>query len=443
MLNFKKNPIVYGTILLSFSGLICRGIGFFYRLFISQSFGEEAMGIFQLTSPILMLAFSLTCAGTQTAISRYTASCIGMKNESLARKFLLSGCALSLSLSLLYSVIIYGQAENISIFLLHEERCAPLLRICALSFPFSALHSCFNGYFYGKKETKIPSFIQITEQLVRVGSVFFLYHFFLQQNKVPTIALTCVGMLLGESTSFLISFLYFLIACSKENLPNQVFHIREHRQIIRQLLTLSLPLTFNRVIVNLLQSYEAISIPSRLKEYGYSAENALSIYGVLTGMALSLVLFPSTFVNSVSVLLLPSVSEASSEKNYTGIKNTIQKSISFSLILGFGCTFLFLISGNFCGNLLFDSSLAGTFICQLSFLCPFLYLHITLASILNGLKKTKTTLLINIFSLLIRLFFILYFIPLYGIKGYLWGLLLSESASSFCCIFMLRKYFTT
>ena len=102
MLNFKKNPIVYGTILLSFSGLICRGIGFFYRLFISQAFGEEAMGIFQLTSPVLMLAFSLTCGGTQTAISRCTAACVGLKNEKKAKNFLYAGCILSVSLALLY-----------------------------------------------------------------------------------------------------------------------------------------------------------------------------------------------------------------------------------------------------------------------------------------------------------------------------------------------------
>lgn len=440
MLNFKKYPVIYGTILLSFSGLLCRGIGFFYRLFISQAFGEEAMGIFQLTSPVLMLAFSLTCAGNQTAISRYTASCMGIKNESLAKKFLLTGCMLSFSLSTLYSIIIYGQAENISIHLLQEERCAPLLRICALSFPFSALHSCFNGYFYGKKDTKIPSFTQITEQVIRVGSVFFLYHFFLQQNKVPTIALTCVGMVLGETASFLISFLYYLTVCTRrlplkqsQNTPDSFLHV------IGQLLSLSLPLTFNRVIVNLLQSYEAISIPQCLREFGYSDKAALSIYGVLTGMALSLVLFPSTFANSVSVLLLPTVSEASSGKNYDQIRNTIRKSIFFSLFLGFGCTLFFLIFGNFCGIFLFDSSLAGTFICQLSFLCPFLYLHITLASILNGLKRTKTTLFINIFALLLRLFFIIYFIPLYGIRGYLWGLLLSELVSSFCCILALRK----
>lgn len=437
MLNFKKNPIVYGTILLSFSGLICRGIGFFYRLFISHAFGEEAMGIFQLTSPVLMLAFSLTCAGIQTAISRYTAACFGIQNKSGAKKFLFAGCAISFSLSVLYSMIIFCQAENISTYILQEKRCASLLKICAFSFPFSALHSCFNGYFYGKKETKIPSFTQIMEQFIRVGTVLLFYYFFLYQGKQPTIALTCVGMLLGEASSFFISFFYYLTTCceKKRTESSDCFS-----SVCGQLLSLSIPLTFSRVTVNLLQSYEAISIPASLKEYGYSTETALSIYGVLTGMAFSLVLFPSTFVNSVSVLLLPSISEAASLKKYTQIKNTILKSIFFSLFLGFVCTSVFYVSAEFCGTLLFDSQLAGVFIRQLSFLCPFLYLHTTLTSILNGLKKTKTTLFINTSSLLIRLFFIIYFVPIYGIKGYFIGFLISELFCSFLCILTLRKY---
>lgn len=454
MLNFKKNPIIYGTILLSFSGLICRGIGFFYRLFISRAFGEESMGIFQLTSPILMLAFSLTCGGTQTAISRYTAACLGNNNENRAKKFLFTGCALSFSLALLYSIIVYGQAENISIFLLQEKRCASLLKICAFSFPFSALHCCFNGYFYGKKKTAIPSLTQITEQLIRVGTVLFFYYFFLQQGKRPTIALTCIGMLFGEVCSFFISFLYYLSTESMKkkktlshrptariNFPaNNAASSDNFFSVCKQLLALSVPLTFSRVIVNLLQSYEAILLPEGLKNFGYSGETALSIYGVLTGMAFSLVFFPSTFANSVSVLLLPTVSEASSSKKYTQIKTTIQKSIFFSSFLGFVCTLAFFLLGDILGIFLFDSRLAGTFIRQLSFLCPFLYLHITLTSILNGLKKTKTTLLINIFSLLLRLCFTIYFVPVYGIKGYLWGILLSELLSSFFCIFVLRKF---
>ena len=444
MFNFKKNPLIWGTLLLSFSGLICRGIGFFYRLFISQAFGEEAMGIFQLTSPILMLAFSLTCAGTQTAISKYTASCVGRNMDTLAKRFLTTGCGLSLCLSLLYSIIVYGQAENISILILKEIRCAPLLRICALSFPFAALHSCFNGYYYGKKNTKIPSFTQITEQLVRVGSVFSLYFYFTKQGETPTITLTCIGMVLGELSSFLISFLYYLFTQDRtKKIPFSQNNISSYKyfHILYQLLTLSVPLTFNRVIVNLLQSYEAVSIPEKLKEFGYSPTTALSIYGVLTGMALSLLLFPSTFVNSACVLLLPTVSEASSREDIHEIQITIKRSVLFSLSLGFCCTFFFYIFGNFCGNFLFGSSLAGTLIRNLSFLCPFLYLHGTLGSILNGLKKIKTTLLINIFSLLVRLCFIVCFIPRFGIIGYLWGLLLSELFSAFICLVILYKLY--
>ena len=445
MFNFKKSPLIYGTLLLSFSGLLCRGIGFFYRLFISQAFGEEAMGIFQLTSPILMLAFSLTCAGIQTAISRYTASCVGIKNETLAKKFLATGCILSLCLSLLYSILVYYQAENISIYILKESRCAPMLRICSFSFPFAALHSCFNGYYYGKKNTSLPSFSQITEQLIRVASVLFLYHYYTAQQKTPSIALTCVGMFLGEFASFLISLIYYFIFDHPQKYANSHDTHLNHQtsdksdSILYQLLSLSLPLTFNRIIINLLQSYEAISIPDKLQQFGYSAATSLSIYGVLTGMSLSLLLFPSTFVNSACVLLLPTVSEASSQDNIKRIRTTIKQAVFFSLSLGLGCTCCFYFSGNFCGNLLFDSSLAGTFIRNLSFLCPFLYLHGTLGSILNGLKRITSTLIINILSLLLRLFFILYFIPIYGIQGYVWGILLSEIFSAFVCSFLLYK----
>jgi stage V sporulation protein B len=93
------------------------------------------------------------------------------------------------------------------------------------------------------------------------------------------------------------------------------------------------------------------------------------------------------------------------------------------------------------GELLFGSSLAGTFICRLSVLCPFLYLHTTLASILNGLKKTGYTLMINILSLLIRLGFTLFAVPQVGISGYILGLFLSELISALLCVWGLRRYY--
>ena len=65
-----KNSLVSGTIILTLSGLLSRVIGFFYRIYLSQHFGEEGMGIYQLTGPILGLTYALCISGIQSAIAK-------------------------------------------------------------------------------------------------------------------------------------------------------------------------------------------------------------------------------------------------------------------------------------------------------------------------------------------------------------------------------------
>ena len=66
------------------------------------------------------------------------------------------------------------------------------------------------------------------------------------------------------------------------------------------ILILALPLMGNRLVLNLLGSAEAILIPSRLIDYGLTNKEALSIYGVLTSMALPFILFPSIKLQATS-----------------------------------------------------------------------------------------------------------------------------------------------
>ena len=450
MINSKKNPIIYGTLLLSISGLFCRGLGFFYHLFISRTFGEEAMGIFQLTSPILMLAFSLSGAGIQTAISKYTASQATKSQIGTSHFYLFYGCLISFFISSLYSMVIFLYSDTIAIHILGEAKCAILLRICAFSFPLSSLHCCFNGYFYGRKNTVLPSITQIAEQLIRIGSVLIIYYLYRLQDLTPSIAITCFGMLLGEAAALFLSSLFYLHSCNFFSHPLRPCPYKKCKSLLllstkipTQLLSYSIPLTLNRVLINLLQSYEAISLPASLKRYGYSPKAALGIYGVLTGMALSVIMFPSTFTNSASILLLPTVSEAESNSiegtQNNKLRKIIHRTIFFSLALGTLCTLFFYFFGNYCGNLLFHSTLAGRFIKILSFLCPFLYLKLTLCSVLNGLKKTTKTLWINLFSISIRLAAILFVVPYIGIYGYLYSLLFSDFLASLSCLYFLRK----
>ena len=439
-----KNPLITGTAILTLTGLVSRFIGFFYRVFLSNVFGAEGMGIYQLISPVLALSFSLTVSGIQTAISKYVASETSTHDYRNSFRTLWAGFLLAMLLSAACASAIYLYADQIAVTLLLEERTAPLLRIIALSIPMASVHSCINGYFYGIRKTAIPAFSQLAEQVCRVGSVYLIYFICLRHGLTPTIGFAVVGLVIGESASMIVSVVAILVRAhhvfpagtyrrAAQTPPALSTVCTTYRHITGRLLQLAIPLSANRLILNLLQSVEAIYIPNRLMTYGLNNADALSIYGVLTGMSLPLILFPSAVTNSISVLLLPVVSEADASGNQAAVKRAILTSIRCCLLLGFFCTAMFLLFGRMAGRLLYDSELAGSFILTLSFLCPFMYIASMLNSILNGLGKTIQTFLFSVISLLLRLLFVFFAIPRFGIQGYLWGILASQMLQTLLC----------
>ncbi len=62
-----KRTILKGTLILTLTGFATRFMGFFYRIFLSHTFGEEGVGLYQLIFPVYALCFSLTSAGIETA----------------------------------------------------------------------------------------------------------------------------------------------------------------------------------------------------------------------------------------------------------------------------------------------------------------------------------------------------------------------------------------
>ncbi|NLL76949.1 MAG: polysaccharide biosynthesis protein [Clostridiales bacterium] len=441
----NKNPLIAGTIILTITGFVSRFIGFFYRIFLSRVFGAEGMGLYQLTAPVLALTFSVTVSGMQTAISKFVASETSTRDYKYSFRILLVGFTIAMMLSLGCTAYIYTFSELIAAKFLFEPRTAPLLRIISLSIPMATIHSCINGYFYGIRKTSVPAITQLAEQIVRVGSIYILYEIVKARGGFPTISFAVVGLVIGESASMLVSLVaiyhrFYMLTNSHCMLAKVKQSFSIYLKDTKQLLSLAVPLSLNRTIINFLQSVEAIYIPQRLQLYGYDNAKALSVYGVLTGMALPLILFPSAITNSISVLLLPLVSEAEAVNNHRTIKKAVRKSIKYCFILGFLCTGIFLVFGRYTGMLLYNSHLAGSFIITLSFICPFMYVASTLNSILNGLGKTGHTFAFSMISLGVRLLFVFLALPIFGIQGYLWGLLVSQLVQTSLCVFAVRKY---
>lgn len=458
--NLSKNrfsptgrPLVVGTFVLTATGLATRAIGFFYRIYLSRLFGEEGMGIYQLIAPVLALSFSLCAAAYQTAISKFVAEYAAGGRQSPFRP-LTAGLCIALPLSLLCCFTVNRGAGFISARLLLEPRTAPMLRILAFSIPLSTIHACINGYFYGNKKTAPAAIAQLLEQLARVGSVYTISSYILAQGKTPSVNIAVLGLAVGELTSMTVSLTAIFLTIRRrhgsllqdEPVPGHILGPltihgkRRSRNITGAILAMALPLTLNRIVLNLLQSVESVSIPAKLRLYGYDNSSALSVYGVLTGMAMPMIFFPNALTNSVSVLLLPLISEHYAVGNLQAVRAAVFRTVKFCALLGLLCMSGFLLTGKWIGTAFFGSPLAGHFITTLSFLCPFLYLDATLSSILQGLGKAGVIFMMNTIALLIRLAFVFFAIPRYGITGYLWGILAGQIVLSLLYLLCLLRF---
>ena len=459
----NTHRLIKGTFILTSAGILSRIMGFFFRIFLSHIFGEEQVGLYQLIFPFYILCLSLSTAGIETAISRMVAEKISLGKKPQALDILRTGLFFAVSLSLAECLFVQRYAEVISLRFLGDMRCTELLRSVSYALPAASVHGCICGYNLGIQKATMPAVSQLVEQTARILSVLLL--FFLLQRTAGTcnIQIAVSGVILGEYLAALYSLWHFYkvhlvpdvrppyvssatdtrmhrySASGKSTCFSHLFSPLSHTHGIAELLKLSVPLTLNRSAVTLLQSIESVSVPACLKLCQYSDTEALSIYGVLTGMALPCILFPSAVTSSVSMMLMPAVAGEQAAGKHQSMMHLILRAASACFLLGLLCCIFFLLFGTAIGQILFHSRLAGKFIVTLAWICPFLYTNTALTGTINGLGNTAVTLIINISGLSARILSIIAAVPRFGIQGYLWGLLVSQILVSVLSITALYK----
>lgn len=466
-MHFLQNKIIKGTLILTIAGFITRILGFFYRIFLAGKLGAALLGTYQMIFPVYAIAFTIYGAGLQTAISQLISSSGHSTGKSTcksrekspanrdsffyrqAEKILVCAVLLSLCLSIGLFLIISYYSDRIASQILLEASCAPYLRIMSCLFPFCALSACLNGYYYGMQDAKVPAATQVVEQLFRLAFVYLILTLCpLSAEKSCRIAVW--GLVVGEAgAAFYILFRFMKLQKKiRASYTNEkrafapVQHLKSMKNIFPSLCTIGATLTGSKLVVALLNSAEAVFVPAALRKYGYSSADALALYGILAGMVMPFLLFPSSITNSIAVMLLPAVADAEASGQEKQVRRYVKTSTLYCLLIGFAFTSCFLLFGNQIGNVCFHDPAPGRYLRILSVMCPFLYLSTTLNSIINGLGRNREVFLITVISQSIKLCCLVFGVPKYGIMAYIFGLIFSPIVMAVLSGFSLRKYYS-
>lgn len=113
---YLSNPLVTGTIFLTLAGTTSRFMGFFFRIFLNNVMGSTGLGLYQLVIPLMSVCMSLCCNGFQTATSKLVAE--KPQNRQI---ILICAIIMSATIALLLTIIMYSNANYISICILRSE----------------------------------------------------------------------------------------------------------------------------------------------------------------------------------------------------------------------------------------------------------------------------------------------------------------------------------
>jgi len=422
-----KRSFVSGALILVVAGFFVRILGFIYRIYLSNLIGAEGIGLFQLISPVYSLIILTLTSGISIAVSRMVAEELARGHYINLRRITSCAAAMVITAGIIISLFILLKIDFITGVILKDERTYYSMLLLIPSIPVIAAASALKGYFYGIQNVTPTAFSQIAEQIVRIGIVILLARYSVGLGLEYACALATVGMALGEISNLTVLFLIYKFNKGKMFKGITKSGFMRKRVIIKSILKISIPVSSNRLVMSIMSTVEFLLIPRMLVAGGLDYQESIELYGRLTGMAAPLIFFPSIVTSSLATTLVPAISEAISLRNYKSANYRISKSMQITFILGFIFSAIFMSYPDEIGNIIYKNENIGWILYLYSFTCVFIYLQQTMLGILNGLGKQGISLRNSMIGYFIRIGFVYFCIPVYGIRGYIWGVIISSA----------------
>ena len=431
MNRFKK--FIFNGLLLTAVSLLMRGVGVSFNVYISNTVGAEAMGLFTLISTVYGFAITFATSGINLAATRLVSESLGeissagirIKNGKTAsvRAVMRKCIAYSLFFSILSASALFIGAPAISHDILRDGRCLSSLQLLAISLPPLSISSALSGYFTAVRRVYKNAITQVFEQMVKIlCSAALLTRFFANDAESACLCVVAGGVI-AELLSFALQGILYL--CEKRDYSTSSVPAKE-KLIKSRLLCIALPVAFSAYLRSALITIEHILIPWGLERSGASRSRSLAAYGTVHSMVFPLIFFPSAILSSFAGLLVPEVSQAAAEDKSRDIERIVSNVFETSLFFAIGAAGIISCFAYELGNTIYPDTDAGRYIRMIAPLIPVMYLDTATDALLKGLGQQVYSMGVNIVDSLLSVILVIVLLPKFGIEGYVMTVYFTE-----------------
>ncbi len=427
MQSIKK--LFFTTIALTLTSFLMKTVAVWFNVYLTGLVGTVGMGIFQLVMTVYAMSKTLAYGGMNLAATRLCIDDFDHTRHSMRRMLICAGMLGLFAASLLYSL-----SKILSTFWIGTAFADKPLRILAFSLPFVSLSAALNGYMTAARKMSRYSLIQLAEQLVKISLTVFLIGKFQSHSTESAISRVCEAITVSEVASFTLA-----LFCYLSDIRHDQMKTDGKPGFLKRMARLAVPDALGAYIRSALNTVEHLLIPIGIRKSGAGTDRAFSDYGIVQGMALPVILYPSSILGVLSGLLVPEIAECKVKNNRVQQNYIINRVLNAAIVFSMITTAVMLIFSKELSLVIYKSEDAANFIAMIAPLIPIMYLDMTTDGMLKGLDKQLDIMKINVLDSVLCVVLVFFLVPKIAVDGYIITIYVAEIINFLCSFYKLEK----
>lgn len=336
----SKKSFMKGAVILAMAGIIVKILGAFFRIPLANIIGDTGMSYYQTAYPVYVLLLAISTAGIPTAIARLVSEKTAEGNHREAYRVFRLSLGLLVVIGVSTCLVLFIGAPFFAGFT--SAHAVPAIRAIAPALLLISVMAAFRGYFQGLQDMMPTAVSQIAEQFFRVAAGLTLAFVLVSQG----LDLAAAGASFGAAAGGFFGLIAILaiFAYKRKELMKTVRQTPEGAgmeaasSILKRIVLIAVPITIGAAIMPIMSMIDLVIVPERLINAGYSAAQANSLYGQLSGFSAPVINIPQVITQSIALSLVPAVAAAHQMGDKERLRSETELGLRMAMIIAFPCS---------------------------------------------------------------------------------------------------------
>lgn len=433
------NFLVQGSIL-AMASIISRIIGLVYRLPMTNIIGDLGNAYYGSAYEVYSILLIISSYSLPLAVSKLVSAEVAKGKRRMAYQILKGAMLFAVTSGLIFTLLVFFEAEFFAETYLNRPNCVFALRILAPALLIVAVLGVLRGFFQGLG-TMMPSAIsQIFEQIVNaIVSVVAAYQLFQYGSKIGAVlgdkehlsaAYGAAGGTLGTNLGSVAGLLFMIFVFC---LYMQVFKRQMKREkrsalepffdTIKTLVITIIPVLLSTTIYNISSLVDNGLFAHISAAQGYAADEVDIWWGVYTGKYKLMINVPISIASAMAASSVPTLTGSFGREEYRKAHAQIRAATRFVMVIAFPCAVGLAVLARPIFSLLFPGT-TGTLdlACSMMYIGSSAVIFYSLSTLSNGLlqgiDRLKIPVINAAIALVVHVIFLVVFMLFFDLKIY-------------------------